>query len=254
MEDWLVHLEDGDPEAAWDAFLSRYRRLIFATIRHQVRDQDLVMDLFAAVCEALRVDDLARLRRYGEGPKTARFSTWLVVVVRNLAIDALRSLRGRPRPPALADRLPPIQRQILKLVFVDGWGHREAYERLRSDHGDLSFGQFLRELADVYRAAQGVRGLRIGGPVFTAPPPAPPGDLNVVERQRQTVLDRALASLPAEDGAVVRLYVMEGLSASEVARLLDLPNAKAVYNRVYRALTALRTHLREAGYQHAHDL
>jgi len=34
MEDWLLPLQQGRTEAAWDAFVTRYRRLIFATIRH----------------------------------------------------------------------------------------------------------------------------------------------------------------------------------------------------------------------------
>jgi hypothetical protein len=34
MQDWAAELQQGRPEAAWDLFVSRYRRLIFATIRH----------------------------------------------------------------------------------------------------------------------------------------------------------------------------------------------------------------------------
>jgi len=36
MEDWVVELQGGRPEAAWDRFLERYRRLIFA-VRSPVR-------------------------------------------------------------------------------------------------------------------------------------------------------------------------------------------------------------------------
>ena len=32
MEDWLLPLQQGQPDVAWDRFLSRHRRLIFATI------------------------------------------------------------------------------------------------------------------------------------------------------------------------------------------------------------------------------
>lgn len=44
------------PEAASDLFLDRYRRLIFAAIRHYAQDHDDVMDVFARACEALRED------------------------------------------------------------------------------------------------------------------------------------------------------------------------------------------------------
>ena len=46
---------------------------------------------------------------------------------------------------------------------------------------------------------------------------------------------------------VVELYVIEELPAVDVARIAGLPNAKAVYNRVYRALADLRDWLEAAG-------
>ncbi len=64
MEDWVAELQQGRPEAAWDLLITRYRRLIFAAIRHYAQDYDDVMDVFARVCEALREDDLRRLRTY----------------------------------------------------------------------------------------------------------------------------------------------------------------------------------------------
>jgi hypothetical protein len=33
VESWIAPLEAGDPEAAWDLFIERYRRLIFGS-RH----------------------------------------------------------------------------------------------------------------------------------------------------------------------------------------------------------------------------
>ena len=38
MELWVAELQGGRPEAAWDLFLNRYRRLIFAAIRHYAED------------------------------------------------------------------------------------------------------------------------------------------------------------------------------------------------------------------------
>src|SRR5438034_10539767 len=74
MEGWAAELVSGRPDAAWDAFVDRYRRLIFAAIRHYAQDYDDVMDVFARVCEALREDDLRRLRTYVAQPDhRARF-------------------------------------------------------------------------------------------------------------------------------------------------------------------------------------
>ena len=113
MEHWLVQMEAGRFEAAWDAFLDRYRALLFAAIRHYVRDYDDVMDVFTWVCEALRADDFRRLRQYSAHPDhRARFTTWLVVVVRNLTVAWLRRRDGRPRRSPGADGLTPTQQAI----------------------------------------------------------------------------------------------------------------------------------------------
>ena len=72
MEDWVAELQQGRPEPAWDMFLSRYRRIVFAAIRHYAQDYDDVMDVFARVCEALREDDL-RIRR---DSRCAATSSW----------------------------------------------------------------------------------------------------------------------------------------------------------------------------------
>jgi DNA-directed RNA polymerase specialized sigma24 family protein len=45
----------------------------------------------------------------------------------------------------------------------------------------------------------------------------------------------------------VELYIMEELSAEQVAAILGLPNAKAVYNKVYRSLEVLRSQMEQAG-------
>ncbi|MDP3773135.1 MAG: sigma factor-like helix-turn-helix DNA-binding protein [Gemmatimonadales bacterium] len=67
------------------------------------------------------------------------------------------------------------------------------------------------------------------------------------EAELRQVLESALGSLAPEDRVAVELYVLEELPAADIARMLGFPNAKAVYNRVYRALDALRSELERAG-------
>jgi len=251
MEDWAVELRQGRPEAAWDLFVSRYRRLIFAAIRHYAQDYDDVMDLFARVCEALREDDLRRLRVYVEQPEhRARFSTWLVTVVRHLTIDWFRHRDGRRRLSAVADGLPPLQRRIFEYVFLAHKSHVEAYELIRAAEApDLSFRLFHAELRATYRAVTGGRRGRLLRELGTVPTPEAepdaPSGADAPESRAQ--LEQALGSLTAEDRVAVELYVLDELPAEAVAKVLGLPNAKAVYNRVYRALAALREQLERAG-------
>ena len=249
MERWFQELEQGHVDTAWDSFLARYRRLIFATIRHYAHQPDDVMDVFARVCEALRADGMARLRRYTP-ERTARFSTWLVVVIRNLAIDWYRSREGRVRLGAAAARLPALQQTIFREVFVHGRSHAEAYEVIRSrEYFDLSFSLFLRELAEVYRAMS-ARGAGRLPREFTVHPPESqqqPDDGSASELRR--ILAEAMAGLGATERLAVQLYIINELPAGEVARLTGLANAKAVYNCVYRALASARVELERAGYR-----
>src|SRR5438034_6655193 len=107
VDDWVAELRAGRPDPAWDRFLDRYRRLIFSAIRHYAEDYDDVMDVFAQVCEALRADDLRRLRSYVyQRDHRCRFSTWRVTVVRHLTIDWFRHHASRGRLSRVAGPLP----------------------------------------------------------------------------------------------------------------------------------------------------
>ncbi len=255
MEDWTAALDRDDAEAAWDFFISRYRRLIFAAIRHYARDYDDVMEVFARVCEALREDDFRRLKAYHvQSEHRARFSTWLVTVVRNLTIDWFRRRDGRRRLPAVAEELPPRQRRMFEHVFLDGRSHVETFELIRArESTGMTFKEFLRELHAMYRAvSEGRRGslLRELHPVL--PLETPPDEASAVEAaERRALLEGALASLSDQDRVAIELYVMEELPAADVARIVGLKNAKAVYNRVYRALAVLEEHLAQSGIDRA---
>jgi RNA polymerase sigma factor (sigma-70 family) len=256
-EAWRVALQTGDAYAAWDLFIERYRRLIFAAIRHYTREHDEVMDVFADVCEALRENELARIRRYWDRPThRARFSSWLVTVVRNRTVDWLRQRHGRPRRNAGVE-LSPLQQQIFEHVFVHGRSHVEAYELIRSTVDPaLSFREFAREVTATYRAVDSRRGVRVtrelagAAPLSDADAWEPVGatpDDPAVTADSSLRLASALESLEPDERLAVELFVVHELPAADVARAVRWPNAKAVYNRVYRALAALRASLERQG-------
>ena len=64
---------------------------------------------------------------------------------------------------------------------------------------------------------------------------------------RESVLAQALSTLGPVDRVAVQMYVIDCVPAAEIAKIVGLPNAKAVYNRVYRALAALRGNLASRG-------
>ncbi|HEV2671666.1 MAG TPA: sigma-70 family RNA polymerase sigma factor [Gemmatimonadales bacterium] len=246
MEPWQAELARSRFDAAWDLFLDRYRRLIFSAIRHYAQDYDDVMDVFAHVCEALREEDMRRLRAYLQQPvHRARFSTWLVTVVRHLTVDWFRHRDGRHRLSAAATALPPLRRRIFEHVFLHKRSHVETYELMRSGECiDLSFGQFLIEVSATYRAVSDGRRGRIlrelGG---STPPMMDAEDETSTVSDRREELEHALSSLSAEERVAVELYVVEEMPAEAVAKVMGWSNAKAVYNHVYRALDAMRQRL-----------
>jgi RNA polymerase sigma factor (sigma-70 family) len=96
VERLLQTRDDASREAAWQAFVEEYSRLILHVSRSQTESYDAALDRYTHVLEQLRSNDLRRLRGYvadGRG----KFTTWLVVVARRLGIDQDRRRYGRNR-------------------------------------------------------------------------------------------------------------------------------------------------------------
>ena len=85
-----------DSERAWRVFVDRYTPTLLALIeRAGIVDRDEAMDLYVLVCERLSEDDCGRLRR--RDASRGSLEGWLAVVVRNVAVDWVRSRAGRRR-------------------------------------------------------------------------------------------------------------------------------------------------------------
>ena len=89
--DELDALARGDKEA-WEAFVRRYAGLVAAAVRGVAREaaeiEDLAQEVFVRLCK----DDFRLLRSYD--PARAGLSTWITIVARSTARDAMR--RHRP--------------------------------------------------------------------------------------------------------------------------------------------------------------
>ena len=264
VDAWIEELRAGRPDPAWDLFIDGYRRLIFSAIRHFLTDPDDVMDVFAHACEALHRDDLARLRRYTEAdPPTARFSSWLVVVIRHLTVDWLRHRDGRRRPAA-PNGLTPLQQQIFHHVFVAGQSHEECFQRLQLGPRPVSSREFTDALTGTYRQVQADGGLpiqavrrtaaearRSGTEAATLLSPLPTPEDSTVATASAHQVRSLLEELDPADRLAIQLFVVDELPAAEVARIVGWPNAKMVYNRVARGLASVRRKLEQAGIRRA---
>jgi RNA polymerase sigma factor (sigma-70 family) len=250
MEPWQAKLDAGETEAAWSLFDERYRRLILATIRRLIAEPDELMDVFSTVCQSLSSDGCSRLKRYTpRANATSGASTWVVAVVRNLTIDWLRQRDGRRRLSVPA-ALTPLQQEIYSAICIDGHSHAEAFEVIRSRNGStMVFHDFLREVRATHLVAPCPQSapFRLKNRESSSEAVADPAADLVESAEAAGRLALALASQPAEVRLAVELFVVERMAAADVARVVGWPNAKAVYNRVYRVLMALRAELHKEG-------
>lgn len=130
----LAELLAGD-RRAWDRFVRRYAALIVAAVRGVALGsgdiEDLTQEVFVRLCK----DDFRLLRGYDES--RASLSTWLTIVARSTARDALRRrrpdsvpienvpevhLKVDPVEPTPRLKLPeallsPRQREILGMLY-----------------------------------------------------------------------------------------------------------------------------------------
>ncbi len=87
---------------AWDAFVERYARVIHAAVARTCRAHDArlgeqdVEDIAQDVFVRLVKDDFRLLRSYD--PAKASLATWLTIVSRSMALDALRRRRPTAAP------------------------------------------------------------------------------------------------------------------------------------------------------------
>ena len=119
--------------------------------------------------------------------------------------------------------------------------------------GALSFNAFLSAVSETYKALE-----RASGKAVTHYLPGPPVALDEGESSSEealhsaetgTQLAAALKILPADERLAIQLFVIDELPADRVARIVRWPNAKAVYNRVYRALALVRKDLERQGFK-----
>jgi RNA polymerase sigma-70 factor (ECF subfamily) len=171
----VERLTSGDNEA-WEAFVGRYRRLIFSAI-HRVNER------YGAAWDESDMEELFEeavfklLRRNGRALRTWRgqckLETWIYRIVRNVCVDALRKRARRPDGEELGDEpritarspdeartadlrmsleqaiersLSPKEALAVRLIYFDGFTYREVADRLGTTVGAMS-GLVYRALA-----------------------------------------------------------------------------------------------------------
>jgi RNA polymerase sigma-70 factor (ECF subfamily) len=146
----LDALTRGD-KGAWEAFVRRYAGLVVTAVRAVAREagevEDLAQEVFVRLCK----DDFRLLRSYD--PTRAGLSTWITIVARSTARDAMRRhppvlvpidavpegrLAVDPVEPVQKIKLPeallsPRQREILTMLYDREMEVAEIAKALRID-------------------------------------------------------------------------------------------------------------------------
>src|SRR5437773_1369392 len=127
---------DAGAEVSWQEFLHACSGIIFRVVRTFARSYDDRMDLFLFVCDGLQADGMRRVRGFRRRPEApCRFTTYLMVVVRNLALDHQRSRDGRFRPFTNVAALDETDRIVSEYRLRDGRSLDEVRHLLLQRHG-----------------------------------------------------------------------------------------------------------------------
>ena len=193
-------------ESAWASFVARHSKLLLHAARSLGADYDGVMDRYAFGLERLRENDFQRLRGYAPDGRS-KFTTWLVVVARRLALDHYRQRYGRA--PGHADQ---------------DAAHRRSLRRQLAD--------MVLNPADPAELAG-------------ADTVSPEDELGAAHRTSH--LAAAIAKLNPADRLLLRLRFEDGLTAREIATILGLPTLFHVYRRLNAIYPFLRRELEKCG-------
>src|SRR2546428_9574498 len=116
----LERIGRGGPDA-WETFLVSFSDVIFRVARLFADTYDERMDIYLFTCARLKVDGMRRLRSFHYRPEApCRFSTWLSVVVKNIAVDFIRSREGRFRPFRDVETMEEADRLVFQYYLRDG--------------------------------------------------------------------------------------------------------------------------------------
>lgn len=246
-----------DPRRAWRAFIDQHTPTLLALIeRAGVVDRDEAMEIYVLACERLSAHDCDRLRR--RDPAKGSIQAWLAVVIRHIVVDWVRSRAGRRRLFGAIKQLDPFDRQVFELYYWEDRMPAEIAEiigtrsaaRVGLDAVFAALARIERALTERHRAdlLSLARRSRAPvslddreGPVADVVDEAPDPEVAAAARESRDGLAQALASLPAEDAAIVRLKVIQGLSLKEIERALHL--GRLTGQRLAAILDALRAAL-----------
>lgn len=222
---------------AWEDFLESYSHLFLKVIWQFEKDLDKVMETYLYVCSRFSERDFAILhkfrREYGENPP--KFTTWLGAVVRNMCVDAFRMAKGRRRYPKALLGLSALDRKVFELHFWQGYSLEEISATLHSRHNGAA-------RSAIVRIQRFVRSNRSFEPTIIPFDDTRSYEMSENSREHgdSEKLEEWLSLLDPRSRLILRLRFWEGMSAADIARILQISPMSRVYALLQNALKTIR--------------
>jgi DNA-directed RNA polymerase specialized sigma24 family protein len=231
-DDWLVARLRSNPEQGWRAFVDRYSATVLALIRRGgLTDPDEVMEVYVLTCERLAERRCERLRNHD--PTRGGFAAWLPAVVRNVAVDWIRSRAGRRRLFESIRGLSTGDQLIFQLHYWEDMSPTEIAAKLSTTRRDATLSDVFEALERIERALTARQRAELAAwttrsraPVplesgdGSEPIPVAASDPDPEEQLATASLNQRLADalrrLPRDDAAIVRLKFVQGLSNRDI--------------------------------------
>jgi RNA polymerase sigma factor (sigma-70 family) len=259
----LLQLASPAAGGAWREFLAQRSALIMRVVRRYEADQGRATQCFIHVCEGLSDHGFRRLRSF-RADGTARFETWLKVVVANLCIDWRRQQQGRLRPLLAVARLPDLEQRVYRSLYVQGMARSECLHSLQARYPDLTTERLAEVNARLFKLLTrqkrwgfvARRSTTVSLDDCASPDSDEPGlqvmasgpgpDVLAELDQDQRRIRAALSRLSPQQRLLLRLRFEQDLTLTEIARQLALPDPFHARRKVDSALAALAEQIEAA--------
>lgn len=244
-------------EIAWHTFIDRYAKLISHVARRYLFDEDDVADVLADVLESLHDGKLEAYKG------RSSLATWLIIVSRNAAADALRKRFGRREIPRGLRNLSHEHHEVYRIFYVEGATFAATLKEMRLQDPTYSNDRLLTTLQTIddqvtdktlkrisYDLAAPSVGAASGRLLEycetvrheTSAGGADPLDALVHREAEARALEalKLVARLPADEQEILSLRFDEGLQAKEIAQRLGYPGQRKVFTVLDRILRRLK--------------
>jgi len=245
-----------DPERGYQELLDQYTPVILRMIRRFVRDADEVMETYTAICERLRANDYAALRRFRDN---SALTPWLSVVVANACRDRFRKYRTVSAPESVLCQLGDRERLVFRYYFQDRMTQSDIAILLQSRHRiECTEYDVIRDLQRIDQLLSVAKRWHLLAAIRANLPALALDDMSdgslehndlavypesMIDGPDEVLLDRlneAVKTLDPDDQLLLLMRFEQEMRANDIARAMQYENPKYVYTRIRTVIGKLR--------------